>query len=89
MKNYTWYNKKLKLDSPETIHQVLICGSLEDIKELQDTLGKAKIRTTFSSFPYKGYTPADLNFIKNFILNIKVPIDDSQYLKTTLRDTRF
>lgn len=88
MKNYTWYNKKLNLDSPEAVHQVLIYGGLAEIDELKDKLGAVKIREIFSCFPYKGYTPADFNFIKNFILKIEDPLDDKRYLQTTPRDIR-
>lgn len=87
MKNYTWYNKKLNLDLPETVHQVLIYGGLDDIKELKSRIGEAKIREIFARFPYKGYTPADFNFIKKFILKIEDPLDAKRYLQTTPRDT--
>lgn len=88
IRNYTWYNKTLDLSKPEAIHQVLALGTIEEIKELKQLLGQEELRRVFLGYPMKVYRPENLNFIKNFLLNIKEPIDEKRYLKDTLRNPR-
>ena len=88
IRNYTWYNKKLDLNRPEAIHQVLALGTIEEIKELLEAVGREQIEEIFLKYPSKVYRPSNLNFIKNFLLKIKEPIDEKRYLKDTLRSTR-
>jgi len=88
IRNYTWYNKTLDLNRPETVHQVLALGTIGEIKELKSLLGEEKIKSVFLEYPAKVYRPANLNFIKNFLLNIKEPINEQRYLKDTLRNPR-
>ncbi len=87
MKNYSWYSSKQKDKSPDSIHQVLQFGSLEDIKKLRITVVEENLRELFLSYPKKNYTPASLNFILKFILHIK-KVDEQKYLKSTPRNTR-
>ncbi len=87
-KNRVWYSPKSDLKSPDTTHQILMFGNLEDIRLLKKTVGETTIKNTFLRFPKKVYTGAALNFIKKFILRLPTPIDDQQYLKTTPRITR-
>lgn len=81
MKTYTWYNRSQKLDSADTVHQILVYGSLKDIQELINKLGRDKVAGYFISFPQKKYTRSAFLFTKNFILNIKKELDESRYLK--------
>jgi hypothetical protein len=37
---YSWYSNNADKKSPETIHQILAFGSLDDIKSLKQTLGE-------------------------------------------------
>ena len=83
-----WYSNKVDVKSPDTVHQVLMFGGLDDIKFLKKTLGEKGLENLFLKYPKKIYTPAALNFVKNYILNIKTPIDDQHYLKFTPRVTR-
>ncbi len=87
-RNRVWYSPKSDIKSPDTIHQILMFGNLEDIRLLKKTVGETTIRDLFLHFPKKIYTGAALNFIKNFILSLPTPIDEQKYLKTTPRVTR-
>jgi len=82
-----WYSPDPKISSPDTIHQVLMFGTLTEIKSLKKTLGLPTIRKLFLDYPKKVYTATALNFIKNFILTINSSIDEQQYLKNTPRNT--
>ncbi len=85
---HVWYSPKADIQSPDTIHQILMFGKLEDIRSLKKTVGETVIKNLFLRFPKKIYTAAALNFIKNFILRLPTPIDEQQYLKYTPRATR-
>ena len=83
-----WYSNNVDIGSPDTVHQVLMFGKLDDIKSLKKKVGEDKLKKLFLNHPKKIYTSAALNFIKNYILNISTPIDERQYLKFTPRVTR-
>lgn len=86
--NYSWYTNAVKENTPDTIHQILAFGSLNDIRSLKNKLGEEKVKKLFLEHPKKIYTSSLLYFIKNFILHINNSIDDQQYLKFTLRNTQ-
>lgn len=83
--NRLWYAPHTKIASSDTIHQVLMFGTLSDIKSLKKTIGEAKIKEIFLRSPKKVYTSMTLNFVKNFILDIQTSVDEQKYLKTTPR----
>ncbi|MDP2649515.1 MAG: hypothetical protein Q8P10_01590 [bacterium] len=83
-----WYSSNPDMKSPDTVHQILMFGTLSDIKSLEKRLGKKTIGQLFLRYPKKIYTNTSLNFIKNFVLNINTPIDDQKYLKNTPRNIR-
>jgi len=83
-----WYLRKEDIKSPDTIHQVLMFGSLKDIKSLRSQVGENTVKELFLNHPKKVYTNAALNFIKNFILRISAPVDEQKYLKSTPRYIR-
>lgn len=83
-----WYAVGENIKSPDTIHQILMFGRLEDIQSLKNTVGETTIKKLFLRFPKKIYTASALNFIKNFILKISASIDEQKYLKHTPRITR-
>lgn len=85
--NRTWYSKTINKNSPDSIHQILAFGTLEDIRSLKATTGEEKIKELFINYPKKVYTLPNLNFIKNFILHINSSIDEQKYLKYTPRRT--
>ncbi|OGH11882.1 MAG: hypothetical protein A2857_02155 [Candidatus Levybacteria bacterium RIFCSPHIGHO2_01_FULL_36_15] len=80
-----WYSTKSDLTSPDTVHQILMFGTLEEIKFLKKTIGENILKKIFLAYPKKIYTASALNFIKNFILHIRVSIDEHRYLKFTPR----
>jgi len=82
---YSWYSRASNQKSPDTIHQILAFGTLDDIRTIKKIIGKEKARELFLRYPKKVYTLAGLKFIKNFILNITGSIDDAKYLKNTPR----
>jgi len=83
--NHSWYTDKTDEKSPDTIHQVLAFGTLDDIRSLKKRVGRGKIKELFLRYPKKVYTQPSLNFIKNFILGIGGSIDEQKYLKHTPR----
>lgn len=83
-----WYSNKTNISSPDTVHQILMYGNLQEIKLLKKTLGLEKIKELFISYPKKVYTAPALNFIKNFVLQIPTQIDEQKYLKVTPRHIR-
>lgn len=86
--NYSWYKKNVKINYPDTLHQVLIYGNLEDIKAMNIQLGQAYVRDTFLNYPKKAYTRASFNFISKFILKIENTVNEKLYLKDTPRYIR-
>lgn len=83
--NRTWYSKAAGKNSPDAVHQILAFGTLEDIRSLKKTVGEEKVKKLFIGYPKKVYTERSLNFIKNFILRIKSPLDEQKYIKYTPR----
>lgn len=82
---YSWYTNKTDTKSPDTIHQILAFGTLEDIRLLKASIGEKKLRELFLNYPKKIYTMPMFNFIKNFVLKINASIDEQKYLKYTPR----
>ena len=76
-----WYSAKADPKSSDTIHQILMYGTLKEIKSLNRTLGKDKVKELFLYHPKKVYTASAFNFIKNFVLGIATLIDEQKYLK--------
>ena len=75
-------------DKNYLIHQVLMYGSLEDIKWLKRTYTKDEIKQVFIQDPRKVYTKSSYNFIKNYLLKIKEKLPESKYVKTAPRNIR-
>lgn len=88
MNKRLWYSDKKDLNSPDTIHQILMFGTLSDIKSLINKLGENTTKELFLKFPKKIYTTSAFNFIKKFVLGITISIDDQKYLKFTPRNIR-
>lgn len=86
--NHVWYSPEADLKSPDTIHQILMFGKLNDIQSLKSIVGETTVKELFLRYPKKIYTAAALNFIKNFILKLHTPIDEQKYLKNTPRHIR-
>lgn len=86
--NRVWYSNKVDPRSPDSIHQILMFGTLEEIQNLKETIGEDTVRHLFLSNPKKVYTAPALNFIKNFVLGINTSIDEQKYLKNRPRHTR-
>ena len=88
MMKQIWYSPNSDIESPDAIHQILMFGTIKDIKSLKKHLGEDKVKKMFLRYPKKIYTDAALNFVKNFVLDITTPIDEQKYLKYTPRHTR-
>jgi len=86
--NRSWYTNTTNERSPDTIHQILAFGTLDDIRTLKKAIGEGRLKELFLRYPKKIYTMPVLNFIKNFILHINTSIDEQDYLKYTPRRTR-
>lgn len=83
-----WYSNNRQIKAPDTVHQILMFGTLKDIELLKKTIGENKVKEIFLHFPKKIYTAPALNFIKNYILHIHISIDEQKYLKYTPRYIR-
>ena len=81
-----WYSKNTSNKSADTVHQILMFGTLSEIDSLKKSVGEKTIKEFFLQRPKKIYTPSALHFIKSFILQINIPIDESKYLKYTSRN---
>lgn len=88
MNKTVWYSSKANLNSPDVIHQILMYGTLYEIKSLIETLGENTVKELFLEYPKKIYTASALNFIKKNILHVRSSIDDQKYLKSTPRNIR-
>lgn len=76
-------NIDLEKDKVYIIHQILSYGNLAEIKWLFKIYSTEEIRKVFLSCPKRIYSPAVLDFIKNFILNLKdKKIIKENYVKT-------
>lgn len=84
----SWYTNTQPYNSPDTIHQVLAFGTLDEIRQLKNTLGEEKIRELFLTYPKKVYTPAAFHFVVKFLLHISTPADEQNYLKYSPRQLR-
>ena len=82
---FTWYNQKSQLDNPETIHQIMSFGEIDDIKKMEQLIGIKKIKELYLKYP-KVYSRSVFLFINNYILKTKEPIDEQKYLKNTSRN---
>lgn len=85
---YTWYNHMSKLDNPETIHQVMSYGEIDEIKEMENAIGHVKIKQAFLEHPKKVYSKPVFYFIKNYIIKNEELLDERKYLKNTPRYSR-
>lgn len=76
-------NLDIERDRNYIIHQVLMYGTLEQIKWLFRIYGKKTVRQVFLKEAQNIYSPPALFFIKDIILNLKnTPIDQRRYVKT-------
>ena len=78
---YTWYNRSAKLDNPETIHQVMSLGKIDEIIEMEHELGLEKIRQAYLKYPKKIYSRPVFLFINKYFINNQEPIDERKYVK--------
>ena len=76
----------IKRDKNYIIHQVLMYGSLEDIKWLKKTYKPGDIKKEFIQKPRKLYTIPAYNFIKQYLLGINKSLQEDRYVKTTPRN---
>ena len=47
-----WYSKA-DLNSPDSVHQILMFGDLKEIEFLNKTIGRNKVKKLFLAFPKK------------------------------------
>lgn len=81
-----WSRNRDKLDWEKDenyiIHQVLMYGQLEDIKQLMRIYSHAKVKEIFLKRPAPIYTPQAFNFISKFILRLDGKnLDRNKYVK--------
>ncbi len=83
---YTWYNKKSDLDNPETIHQIMSLGEIDEIMALEQEIGLKKITQVYLEYPKKVYSRPVFLFINKYIVKNEEAIDERKYLKNTSRN---
>lgn len=74
----------IKRDKGYIINQVLIYGTLDEIKWLFDTYSKREVVRVFLAKPSKIYPKEVYFFIKNFILSLKDKVLDEQDYVTSI-----
>jgi len=77
-------NLDLTRDIGYIVHQVLIYGTLIDLKWLFQTYGQARVRQEFVERPQKIYPPSAYNFAKKVLLNIAEGIAPQEKYDQTL-----
>ena len=70
------------LDIAYIVNQVLMYGTLDEIKQLKREYGEDKVRQIFIENPINIYSKSAFNFIKNFVLKIKINLDGGRYIKS-------
>lgn len=71
----------LERDKVYIIHQVLMYGTIEQVKWLFMVYGKATIKKVFLKDPQRIYNPPAFLFIKNFILGLKnISLSEKKYV---------
>lgn len=76
-------------DKAYIIHQVLMYGSLDQIRWLRKNYSLAEIKMIFLNQPRNIYTRAALNFVGEIILHINSKdLDEEKYLKNKVRSIK-
>ena len=74
-------NLDLANDKVYIIHQVLMYGTLEQIKWLFKVYGKETIKKVFLKYPQRIYNPPAFFFLKNFLLGFKnISLSEEKYV---------
>jgi len=86
-----WSNDIHKLDLEKDknyiIHQVLAFGGIDAWQWLFKTYSKTEIISIFSSIPYKDYSAARYNLVKNHLLNLEdYQLNSLLYVRNTPRN---
>ncbi len=84
--NRSWYTNSTNNKSADSVHQILAYGTIEEVRKLKRSIGEAKLKKLFLSYPKKVYTQPTLNFIKNFILHINGHVNGQKYIKSASRN---
>lgn len=72
-------------DKDFIIHQVLMYGNLEDVRQLKKRYSPTVLKDVFLRHPAKVYTPQALSFASKLFFRLNEPIDERRYLKTSPR----
>lgn len=75
--------KKLDIerDKGYIIHQILIYGTLDNLKWLFNTYSRQEVINVFLNVPYKNYPKPNFYFIKNFIANLRnMILEEDKYV---------
>ena len=78
----------LTKDRSYVIHQVLSYGRLEDIWWLFKTYSKIDLIEVFLGHPFKNYTAARFNLVKNYLLTVSNRLDERDYVQNLPRRLR-
>lgn len=70
------------IDIAYIVNQVLMYGTLDEIKQLKREYGEDKVRQIFIENPINIYSKSAFNFIKNFVLKIKKNLNGGRYIKS-------
>lgn len=74
---------------PYIVHQTLAYGSLQAIRWLKDYYSEDSLKYIFKNYPYKDYSAARFNFVKDFILKLQnYKLNEALYVKNIPRSIR-
>lgn len=74
----------LKRDRAYIIHQILIYGTMEDLKWLFKTYTKKEVVQTFIQVPYKSYSQLIYHWVKNCLLGLRQTNLDFNHYVTSI-----
>jgi hypothetical protein len=84
-----WSRKRDDLDEDRDkryiIHQVLMYGNLDDVRQLKRKYSLPVLEEVFLDHPMKVYTPQAFSFAYRVFFRLNEPVDARRYLKTSPR----
>lgn len=79
----------IKKNKSYIIHQILIYGTLIDLKWLLSVYPKKEVINIFLKQPYKSYPGYVYEFVKNYVLDLKQKnIDENAYVTSIFQPLR-
>jgi len=79
----------IEKDKGYIIHQILVYGTMDELKWMFGVYGKESIKDIFVHHPTKMYTAKTYHFTKNFLLGLsKIDLDRENYVTSIFGPVR-